>query len=392
MANEFKTARAAADKFKTWLASSALPLWATAGFDGKHGRFCERLDLAGRPIETVPQRAMVQGRQIYVFAHAAHLGWFPEGARLADIAMRSLLRDFSKDSGAAGGFAFSIGTDGRIVSGTRDAYAHAFVLFALAWLYRVTSDPKLLKIADETIVFIDANLQDPVHGGLFDEVPTVKRDKRQNPHMHLLEAYLALERSFPGRGYLERAAKLIDLFKSTFLSAEHGVLLEYFAEDWGPHPDAVKRLIFEPGHHFEWVWLLDEFEALSREDVSGFSERLFTVARQHGIGEKGLIFDELTADLAVLKPSHRIWPHTEGAKAAVARNARKDPSAPQMASAMVDALTEVFLDKPFDGGWIDHIGPEHNPLVDYVPASSLYHLFFAGTELAREFLAPQEAP
>ncbi len=370
---------------RNWLTTKALPLWATAGFDARRGCFHERLSWSGDPVGSVARRVMVQARQIYVFAHAAHLGWFPQGARLAEIAMQSLLRDFRGQSVTSEGFAFSVDGDGAIASRTRDAYAHAFILFAIAWLRRLNGDPGLIALADETIAYIDAKLEDQVHGGLFDSHPVVDRGKRQNPHMHLLEAYLALEASAPGRGYLERARKLVLMFQTRFFRAEPGVLLEYFAGDWSDHPDVAKRRIFEPGHHFEWVWLLREFQNRSGEDQSFWIDRLTLSAQVSGVGEDGLVFDEVATDMKVVKRSHRIWPHAEGAKAAVARHLRGDDDAPRFAASMVAALRDHFLNKPFEGGWIDHIGADGQPLVDYVPASSLYHLFLAAAELTRAF-------
>ncbi|WOJ89480.1 AGE family epimerase/isomerase [Methylocapsa polymorpha] len=377
---------------RDWLTSKALPLWSTVGFDRRRGHFQERLDWNGEPVVAVARRAMVQARQIYVFAHAAHLGWFPEGAAFAETAMRSLLRDFRDPSSRSGGFAFSVDSEGAVVSEIRDAYAHAFILFAIAWLHRLNGDPNLIAVADDTIAFIDASLEDPVHCGLFDSFPVVDRGKRQNPHMHLLEAYLALEVSAPGRGYLDRAKKLVEIFQSRLFRAEQGVLLEYFAEDWSDHPDPTTRRTFEPGHHFEWVWLLREFENLSGEDMGPWADRLMLSASENGVGENGLVFDELATDMSVLKQSHRIWPHAEGAKAAVAsRLLFREGAAPRFASTMISALLDHFLDKPFAGGWIDHIGADGKPLVDYVPASSLYHVFFAAAELTRAFPPYQKA-
>lgn len=378
-------ARVQSERLKRWLVSTALPRWSTLGFDAAHGRFCERLDWSGKPIWTVPHRAMVQARQIYVFAHAAELGWFPEGARLAEIAMASLLRDFADPGRKGAGFAFSVDADGTVVSSIRDAYAHAFVLFALAALHRLTGDPELVAVADDTIAFIDTGLADSVHGGLFDAVPVVDRSKRQNPHMHLLEAYLALEQSLPGRGYIDRARKLVDLFERRLLSEEHGVLLEYFSEDWGQHPDEARRLVFEPGHHFEWAWLLGEYGRLTDSDLGHRIAQLDTSARACGLGTSGLVLDEVRSGGEALKRSHRIWPHTEGAKAAVTRQARADPDAPAFAAAMVTALFDHFLDRPFSGGWIDHLGEDLRPIVDFVPASSLYHIFLSAAELSRAF-------
>jgi mannose-6-phosphate isomerase len=181
------------------MVGSALPTWAAAGFDAAAGRFRERLDWAGAPA-AVPHRSMVQARQIYVFAHAHHLGWFEQGGRLAEEAMASLLRDFGEVSAREASFAFSIDGRGGTVSGVRDAYAHAFVLFATAWLYRVSGDAALLGMADKTNAFVKARLLDRRHGGVFDACPVTSREKRQNPLMHLLEAYLALERAAPAGG------------------------------------------------------------------------------------------------------------------------------------------------------------------------------------------------
>ncbi|HEX7977899.1 MAG TPA: hypothetical protein VF461_04815, partial [Gemmatimonadaceae bacterium] len=59
---------------------------------------------------------------------------------------------------------------------------------------------------------------------------------------------------------------------------------------------------------------------------------------------------------------------------------------------MADTMLERFLDRPFAGGWIDHISADGAPLVDYVPASSLYHLMFAAADAsARSVRLPQDA-
>src|SRR5688500_16186767 len=224
------------NEYGEWIVKSALPAWSTMGFDASAGRFRERLDGDGAPID-VPHRAMVQARQIYVYSHACQLGWFDDGARLAGQAMTSLLRDYADVSERAASFAFSIAARGAVVSSVRDAYTHAFVLFALAWLHRVTADPSLLQLAERTDAYVRAHLFDARHGGMFETVPVTSREKRQNPLMHLLEAYLALERSAPGRGYLERAGELIALFESRLFDSRRGVLLEHFAEDWSAHPD-----------------------------------------------------------------------------------------------------------------------------------------------------------
>lgn len=360
-------------KYIDWITVSALPLWAEHGFDRRAGRFHERLDLAGAPLP-VAHRAMVQARQIFVFAHAARLGWAEDRAAFAQAAMASLLRDYAVDEGDETSFALAIDPmSGAVADHCRDAYAHAFILFALAALHQLSEDRKWLDIAERITRFIERRLVDPAHGGLFDALPPPE-GKRQNPHMHLLEAYLALARAAPGHGYEERAAGLVALFRRHLL--RDGILFEYFAPDW-----SVRRPLWEPGHHFEWVWLLDEYTALTGERSQAERDALFRTARKQGFAPDGSIFDALAPDGAILQPSHRIWPHCEAIKAAATRG---DTA---LAEAMAAALMRHFLDRPFAGGWIDHVSAEGRPLVDYVPASTLYHLVLAASVAAKGFAA-----
>jgi mannose/cellobiose epimerase-like protein (N-acyl-D-glucosamine 2-epimerase family) len=374
-----------------WMKERALPIWSSQGFDAAAGRFHERLDRSGSPLD-VPHRAMVQARQIYVFAHAAALGWFPEGRSAAETAMVSLLRDFAEDVDGATSFAFAIDTaTRRIVSPVRDAYAHAFVLFAVAQLYALNGDQALLALADRIIAFIDRHLLDPRYGGVRDAHPVTSSEKRQNPQMHLLEAYIALESAAPGRGYGERADALVTLFCERMFSKDHGVLLEYFSENWSDHPDEGKAGLFEPGHHYEWVWLLHQHEKMTGAKLRPWRVQLADPAGRHGISERGLIYDELSCDMRVVKASHRLWPHTEAIKAATVHHAEGDPDALPFARRMAAVLGEHFLDTPFPGGWTDQLAPDLSPLVDYVPASSLYHLFLAAAEADAGFRLAKDA-
>jgi mannose-6-phosphate isomerase len=372
------------NEYIDWVRETALPVWASRGFDARRGRFHERLDHKGDQL-AAPHRSMVQARQIFVFADAAASGWFPEGGRLAETAMASLLRDFAQHETDRTTFAFSIDPEnGTVLSPVRDAYAHAFLLFSIAALYRLNGDVTLLRLADRIIAFIDHELADPVHGGLFDALPAPP-EKRQNPHMHLLEAYLFLAEAAPGRGYAERASRLVTLFRRRLF--QDGLLLEYFVSDWQPS----SRAVWEPGHHFEWVWLLEEYAKLTGDNVDDEVGALFEVALRHGVNAEALIYDELSPELTVTRGSHRLWPHTEAIKAASARHGRGQRDAKTWAGRVANALKVNFLDRPFKGGWTDHLGEDGTPLVDYVPASSLYHLLL-GARVAAEGFAHVAEP
>jgi mannose-6-phosphate isomerase len=359
-----------------------LPYWSTFGFDWQHRQFHERLDFSGRPLTDAPYRLMVQARQVFVFAHAAALGWYAEGASLAESALATMIKRHRSDAVSRSGFTFSTTRAGALVDSRRDSYTHAFVLFALAAVYRLNGDRKLLALAEETVAFVEHALHDRRHHGVFDEAGPGAGSKRQNPHMHLLEAYIALEQAAPGRGFAERACDVVKLFKDSMYDRERRVLPEHFSRDWGPHPETAKRHVFEPGHHYEWLWLLSECEkyGVSCDDIIN---DLGDVAAKHGTAQDGALHDEVGADYGVRKSSRRLWPHTEGAKAATAKLRRGHDDAAELGQRMIKVLMTQFVGKPFTGGWVDHFDEAGAPKVDYVPASSLYHLTLAASELAR---------
>ena len=84
---------------KTAITEHSLPLWSRQGWDRSTGGFVERLDIEGRADYAAPRRVRVQARQIYCFAKAAQLGWYPQGR---EIAMKGLEYLLAKAKGPDG--------------------------------------------------------------------------------------------------------------------------------------------------------------------------------------------------------------------------------------------------------------------------------------------------
>src|SRR6201990_2147043 len=70
-------------KLKARIIEHSLPLWSTEGWDPATGGFIDRLHQDGRADRLAPRRVFVQARQIYCFAKAAEIGWYPEGREVA---------------------------------------------------------------------------------------------------------------------------------------------------------------------------------------------------------------------------------------------------------------------------------------------------------------------
>ena len=78
-------------KLKLRMIDHCLPLWSTEGWDDKAGGFIDRLDPDGRADTSAPRRVFVQARQIYCYAKAAQMGWYPDGRAIALKGLEHLL-------------------------------------------------------------------------------------------------------------------------------------------------------------------------------------------------------------------------------------------------------------------------------------------------------------
>ena len=356
-----------------FVADKALPLWASAGLDAR-GVFLEQLHLDGRPDPATARRMRVQARQIYVYAHATLLG-LHDGRALAIRAFELMIANYWQPKR---GFILSVDPDGAPRDRTQTAYDQAFGLLAMAWLHRLTGSADYLRWAAKTLDFMDATLADTQHGGYADAVGAATRC--QNPHMHLLEALLALFEATGDEAYLDRADAIHALFSTHFLDRSIPALREFFDPAW--RPDPVRGDHLDPGHQLEWVWLLGRYRR-HRPNAADDTGLLYTFASRHGIDPRdGLVVDEVLADGRILRGSKRMWPQTEHLKVQVVRF----ETTPEIGLGDIDRICGLLLDHYLDlatGAWNDQVGEAGKRLSRVSPASSFYHLFLAYSEAMR---------
>lgn len=361
----------AANRVRNWLFGQALPLWAKAGIDAG-GRFYERLDFDGRPVTNVPRRTRVQARQVYVFAEAAALGW-TEGEHVARAGLDALIRDNRREDGL---WARATDDAGAIIDAAPDLYDLAFVLFALAAAHRVLKDARALPLALETLAAIQARMADPVHGGWHEALPPVL-PRRQNPHMHMLEALLAWQATAPDPAFAVAARSVLTLFERRFFDREHLMLGEFYDRDWSVRPGAEGQCV-EPGHHMEWVWLLGEAARLGLPDLSTAARALYTSALTCGVRADGLAVREISRIGQVRDGGVRLWAQTELLRALHLRGDR------DRADRVIERLFETHLATDRPGLWFDAFDAAGRPEDAAVPASTFYHLVTAFSALLTE--------
>ena len=363
---------AAAERARDWLFDAALPLWATAGFNARTGFFVESLDGEGR-ASTETHRVRVQARQTYVFMEAGRLGWAGPWRDRALAGLGALLGP-ARAEGGASGHRFDAG--GVLVDARRDLYDQAFTLFALA--HARPLDPGAVDARIGEILDYLETQRASAGGFLEGEIAPVPR--RQNPHMHLLEAGLALTGAGVSRGQalVDESARL---FGAVFYDPKTGSLGEYYGDDFAPLA-GDEGAVTEPGHHCEWAWLLDQLRRRGGPDLSVPADRLWAHAIGHGL-HGGILIDEVLRGGGARTATSRLWPQTERLKAALARWERRAPGAgPEEMQAAFEGLFSFLSDGP-RGLWQERRFADGRVQDGPAPASSLYHLTCAISELLR---------
>jgi mannose/cellobiose epimerase-like protein (N-acyl-D-glucosamine 2-epimerase family) len=364
------------ETLKTRMTEHSLPLWSREGWDPATGGFVERLDKEGRADRAAPRRVRVQARQIYCFAKAAQLGWYPHGG---EIAMRGLEYLLAKAKGPDGraGFVHALGPDGSVLDAARDTYDHAFVLLALATVFQLGHDAQVRDEIDQLIGFLDAELRSS-DGGFAEGIPATL-PRRQNPQMHLFEAMIATFDATRDPVYQQRAGEFFRLFVANLFDPRRQVLGEYFEQDWSN----IEPVSVEPGHQAEWVWLLKGFERITGCPTGRHRTALLASALRYCDEATGCLFDEGGADGNVRRFTRRCWPQTEIAKAWIAQAEAGEPGAADQARNALVRLDRHYLRHPVPGGWYDQFDRDHRSLVDTIPASSFYHILCAVAEAER---------
>ena len=302
--------RTHAQEAKAWLFEHALPLWWTNGFDRKSACFHERLELDGSPHRSA-RRVRVQARQTAVYALAGKLGWNGPWRDAVESGVNVLLTRALRPDG---GCVHLLDADGAVADPRRDLYDMSFVVFALAEASVALGRRDLATVADAQVSWIERHWSLP-QGGI---------RRRRNSRIAAAAAepshasVRGIARALPGDRTraedLARAEHMQALFSAHFFDSATRALPEYFADDWSPLAGGEGSV--EPGHEFEWFWLLNRLGALTGRPVHEAAAVLLNHAERHGVDKgRAAVFDEISKQGAPRRETARLWPQTERLRA-----------------------------------------------------------------------------
>jgi mannose/cellobiose epimerase-like protein (N-acyl-D-glucosamine 2-epimerase family) len=301
---------AEAEKLRNWLFEAAFPLWWRVGADRSLGGYHERIDFAGRPA-ALPRRSRVAARQAFCYSEAGRLGW---NGPWRDAARHALLFLHERFAQADGTVVSAIARDGSVIEPGFDLYDQAFALLAYACGHRnIEPEGDWQSRAYALRDTLKSKFAHPSGG--FREDRDGRLPLRSNPHMHLLEAALAWVVIDRGSEWRRMADEIVTLCEERFIDPDTGGLREIFAPDWAP-ADGIEGDVVEPGHHYEWAWLLDQWAKLTGRVRPSTVSRLVAFADTKGIDRnRGVAINRIRLDGSVHDAVARLWPQTERMRA-----------------------------------------------------------------------------
>lgn len=297
------------DRIHRHFLHTVVPLWEGPGWNPEMQLAYEALgaDLTPTPVQRY--RAMACARQVFLFTS---LGAREGAAQRAAALFGSLNRHFADP--AHGGWYYSIDAHGQPLDRSKDLYTHAFILFAYAHGCLHTRSAQAAAGLDTAleVIFRRFARQDGLYqAALAEGWASVGQGPLQNPLMHLAEAFLAVLDARPDPACETALVALCDAMLAQFIDPEHGVLME--------KPVGSAGNWFEPGHQFEWYYLLKASPLLRDHALCAQLENTFAYSERIGV-RGGDVLAMLSASGEVKDPTRRIWAQGEYLRALTLRS------------------------------------------------------------------------
>jgi len=370
------------DRLSRWLLQCAYPCWAHYGIDPRSGGFFEALSQHGRGLGT-PRRARIHPRQIHAFAQARRFGWRGDASGIVRRGIDYFTVRYRRPDGL---FRTLVDAEGLALDERALLYDQAFALLGYAGAAAsLTASAIFERRALELRGVIESRLG--ASGGAFYSDDTAGERRESNAHMHLLEACLTWAEAGNDGGWRAWARDLIELAQARFIDEDTGALREFFSPSWKP-ASGVEGRIIEPGHQFEWAFLLLKSPWAHSQTIKQAALRLMA-AGERGV-RNGVAVNSLLDDFTVHDPNARLWPQTERLKAALlAARMTGEECYGAIACAAASSLLP-YLATPVPGLWFDLQLPDGRIVDSPAPASTLYHLVEAIAALDESLSAVAE--
>ena len=343
------------EQVQTHFTQRIVPLWQGPGWNAEMALPYEALNAQQQPLPAERYRAMACARQLYLFSSRIEQ---PGARERAAALFRSLQRHFH--DAEHGGWFYSIDAQGKPLDRRKDLYTHAFIIFACAHYWGQVREQLVESTLNAALSVVAERFarDDGLYEASLDEDwSDLGSGPLQNPLMHLAEAFLATLSVRDDQAVENALQTLAKAMQEHFIDAEHGVMLE--------KPRGAVDNWFEPGHQFEWFFLLESSALLRGSELHTSLDRAFAYAEQCGVKESAVLA-MLDADGKVRDATQRIWAQAEYLRALALR-----PGGAGKVLTQLQALQQHFLHA---GGWYECRDASGAVSRSDMPSTTPYHL------------------
>jgi len=188
---------------------------------------------------------------------------------------------------------------------------------------------------------------------------SLKSGPLQNPLMHLAEGFLATLAVREDAAVQSALLALATAMQQRFIDRQYGVMME--------KPLGAVDNWFEPGHQFEWFFLLASSDVLKNTPLHASLARAFAYAEQKGVDTlTGAVSGMLALDGSVRDGTQRIWAQAEYLRALTLR-----PGSEAVLQRQLQALQQRFLHHK---GWNECLDASGAVSRWDMPSTTPYHL------------------
>lgn len=293
-----------------------LHYWISAVIDKENGGFFGKIDNNNTVHPDAPKGSVLNSRILWTFSAAYNHSGNRQYLEAAGRAFNYIVQFFIDRE--HGGVYWSVDSKGGPLDTKKRIYALAFALYGISEYVLATGDVQAKGHALELYRTIEKHSHDTKRGGYIEaltkdwqEIKDLRlsakdanEKKSMNTHLHILEAYANLYRTWPHKGLRKNIQELIQLFLQHIIDAQTNHLILFFDEDWG-----VRSRTISYGHDIEAAWLVLEAAEIIRDEelinkVKERSVKIADAAREGLDRDGGLWYEYEIAEQHLIKEKH----------------------------------------------------------------------------------------
>ncbi len=305
------------------LHENILAFWIKHAPDERNGGFYGHISRDLTVLDQAPKSLVLNARILWTFAYAYRLFGQAAYLEMAERAYRYLNEHFVDRE--YGGLYWMVDAHGQPLETKKQIYGQAFAIYAFSELYRATGNEAALQQSIELFHTLERYSYDNNNQGYFEALSRqwletndnslsardLNEKKSMNTHLHIMEAYTSLYRSWPTEELRVKLSELIQVTMRHIVDSKSAHFILFFDERW-----QGKSAHISYGHDIEGSWLLIEAaETLGDDELlkeaRALALRMAEAVLLEGVDEDGGLFNEADGDGTLLDSHKDWWPQAE---------------------------------------------------------------------------------